>query len=1134
MAKNEEDHILNIQVSYDKAVEGIKTYRGEIENLKAREKELAAELDKGKISQEEYDKELEFGKVAQKNYKDEIRALQKEIQNNIRQEQQLEGSLKSLRAELSNATKKYDEMSRAERNSAKGKELQEHIKKITAELKGAEEETDRFYRNVGNYKNSIAEALTGNNKFASSLAGLAQQGGGVQGFFTSAVTSVKSFGAALMSLMTNPVFLGIAGIAGAGVAFKWFYDYNQGLAEATRLTKEFTGLTGDELVSVRNRIQAVADTMGHGYKETLSTVDALMSNFDMTAQQAIKVVEDGFISGADLSGDMLAKIQQYAPTFHDAGKGASEMVAILQQTRSGIFSDKGLDVITMASKKIREMEKGTKDALTAIGVDATKVQQDLANGTRSTFDVIQEVSTKMKAFEGNSKQVGDVLKNVFGRQGADAGIKLIEQLDTMSTDIEEVKKQTGEWGEAQQEQIKATTELNGAMSALFDLTDNGWEAMIDQVKLIATKWLTAVVKGCIDIANWFVRLYNKSLIVRVGVQNIIAQFKQLWTAAKLVVNIIIDSFKAIGRGFEAFVDTTKAAFRAVIGAAQGFGRVLSGIANFSFDEIKAGVADMKKSVVGGFKSTLSTLKDTVKANASELWGDIANFGKETFNNFKDGFNAAVAGGGLKEIKIQAGIDGTGGENADNSVLLANNGAGSTTTGSSGKNATGGKKDKNKNTALTADELAQVRKAEELLLQLIEDNADKQRALLNQKYDAQIADLQRALAEKGKHTAKAEQAITVQINALQQQRNIELNKLELQFTKQRVEQENKKYALLIEAEKAGTREQYDLQLAKLANEQELAQAEIVATITNEQQRQEMILANDAAFAARRLELKKKYLQEEHAAQAQAITEQFANDIQGAEQGGDELGALQLKLEQKRAMMDAANAAEYESEKAKQDAILQASNEFYEAQQALSDKRRDIEISNNEAIAGAIGNLQGVMEAFGNKNKTLTALSKVLALAQISIQTGVALAKGIAQAQSVPYPANIAAIATTVGTILANIATAVKTVQGAKMATGGMIRGRGTGTSDQVPIQASNGESMMTAAATSMFSPALSAFNQLGGGVPIVVQSPAQQQGEEFLAAAFAKGMALAPRPVVTVEEINKVQERVEVLEQLGNI
>lgn len=1144
MARNEEEHILNIQVSYDKAVEGIKKYRDEIVNLTIREKELAQELEDGKISRQEYDKELEVGKVAQKNYRDEIRALQKEIQNNIRQEQQMEGSLKSLRAELSNATKKYDELSRAEREGAKGKELQQHIKDITEELKGAEAETDRFYRNVGNYKNSIVEAITGNNRFASSLAGLAQDGGGsIKGVFTSAVTSVKSFGAALMGLLANPVFMSIAGIAGAGVAFKWFYDYNQGLAEATRLTKEFTGLTGEELVSVRNGIQAVADTMGHDYKDTLSTVDALMSNYGITAQQATKVVEDGFVSGADLSGDMLDKIQQYAPTFHDAGIGASEMVAILQQTRSGIFSDKGLDVITMASKKIREMGKGTRDALTGIGVDAAKVQQDLANGTRSTFDVVQEVSKKMKDFGADSEQVGDVLKNVFGRQGADAGIKLIEQLDTMTTDIEEVKKQTGEWGEAQQEQIKATNELNGAMSALFDLTDNGWEGMIDQVKLIATKWLVAVVKGCIDVANWFVRLYNKSLIVRAGVQGVAYQFKVLWSAVKLVFNLIVDGFKGIGRALELFVDTTKAAFRAVVGAARGFGKVLSGIADFSLEEIKAGVAEIKNSVVGGFKSALSSLKGTIKAQGREVLGDIASFGKETFDNFKQGFNEAVSGGGLKEISIQAGIEGAGPTNADNAPVSHGKGATPTSAGATDKKPTGGKTGKNNGTGngngpsaeqLAADELAQVRKAEELLLQLIEDNAEKQRALLKNKYDQQIADLERALAEKGKHTAKAEEAMTVQIKALQQQREMELNKLELQFTKQRVEQENKKYALLIEAAKAGTREQYDLQLAKLTNEQQLAEAEIVATLTNEQQRQEMLLANDAAFEARRLELKKKYLQEERAAQQQAIADQFANDIQGAEQGGDELGALQLKLDQKRAMLDAANAAEYESEKAKQEAILQASNEFYQAQQDLSDKRREIEVANSEAIAGAIGSLQSVMEAFGSKNKTLTALSKVLALAQIAISSGVALAKGIEQSQSVPFPQNITAIATTVGTILANIATAIKTVKGAKMAVGGVVRGRGTGTSDQVPIHASNGESVMTAEATSMFSPALSAFNQLGGGVPIVVQSPAQQLGEEFLAAAFAKGMALAPRPVVTVEEINKVQERVNVLEQLGNI
>lgn len=1133
MATNEEEHILNIKVSYDKAVEGIRAYRAEIEALKQREKALSDELETGTVTREEYDKEVEIGKVAQKNYRDEIRTLQKEIQNNIRQQQQQEGSLKQLRAELSNATKAYDEMSRTERDGAKGKELQEHIKAITKELKGAEEETDRFYRNVGNYRNSIVEAITGNNQFASSLANLMQEGGGtLGGMFQTAITSVKSFGAALMGLMANPAFLGIAGIAGVGVAFKWFYDYNQGIAEATRLTHEFTGLTGDELVSVRNEIQAIADTMGKDYKDTLSTVDALMANYGLTAQQSMKVVEDGFASGADLSGDMLSKIQQYAPTFHDAGISADQMVAILQQTRSGIFSDKGLDIITMASKRIREMSTGTRSALEGIGIDVNKVQDDLASGARSTFDVVQEISTKMKNFGADSQQVGSVLKDVFGRQGADAGIKLIEQLDTMSTSLEEVKKQTGEWGDEQEDNIKVTAELNGAWSALFDMTDNGWDSMVHEVEHFAKESLVSVLKGIIGIVNWFVRLYNNAVIVRAGVQSMVAQFKILWSAAKLVINLIVDGFKGIGRGIELFVNTTRAAFKAVSGAAQGFGKILSGIAHLSLSEIKEGMSDVQKSVVGGFRSALSGLTSTIRRQGGEVLGDLAKFGRESWSAYEDAFRSA-AKGGLKDLTIQAGVNGTGTTAEPEKVGIlggttGSKGSGGTTAKGGKSGGTGGKSD------LSKDEEEQVRKAEEALLQLIEDNTQRQRALIKQRYEEQMADLKKALAEKGKHTVKAEEAIRVQMVALEKQYAIDINKLDLQVVKQRVEMENKKYAYLIEATAKGTREMYDLQVAKMANDKALAEAELTASITNEQQRHDLMLALEASYQAKAEALRATYLKQQREEQQKAITDQFAGDVTNATQQGDELGALQIKLDQKKAMMDAANTAEYESEQAKNAAILQASNEYYAAQEELSNKRREVEVANSEAIGQAVGALGGMMEAFGEKNKTLTALSKVLALAQIAIASGVAIAEGVKQAQSVPFPKNIAAIATTVATILANITSAIKTVKGAKMATGGVVRGQGTGTSDQVPIQASNGESVMTAAATSMFSPALSALNQLGGGVPIVVQSPAQQQGEEFLAAAVAKGMRLAPRPVVTVEEINRVQKRVDVIERIGGI
>ena len=96
----------------------------------------------------------------------------------------------------------------------------------------------------------------------------------------------------------------------------------------------------------------------------------------------------------------------------------------------------------------------------------------------------------------------------------------------------------------------------------------------------------------------------------------------------------------------------------------------------------------------------------------------------------------------------------------------------------------------------------------------------------------------------------------------------------------------------------------------------------------------------------------------------------------------------------------------------------------------------------------------------------------------------------------------------------------------------MTGPGTGTSDSINARLSNGESVLTAAATSMFAPALSAFNQIGGGVPIMGQNPNQQMGEEFLANAVARGMAMAPAPVV--KEINNVSTRVQAIERLSTI
>lgn len=218
-----------------------------------------------------------------------------------------------------------------------------------------------------------------------------------------------------------------------------------------------------------------------------------------------------------------------------------------------------------------------------------------------------------------------------------------------------------------------------------------------------------------------------------------------------------------------------------------------------------------------------------------------------------------------------------------------------------------------------------------------------------------------------------------------------------------------------------------------------------------------------------------------------------------------------------------------------------NEYNQKRKAEETKQAEKEVQIQQAKYDSIGSLAGnaskMFDQLGQKNKEFAILSKTLALAEIAINTGKALAAGIAQAQSVPFPANIAAIATTVGTILGNITAAISTVQSAKFATGGKVTGAGTGTSDSIPAMLSNGEFVMTAKATSMYEPLLKAMNATAAQPSVILPTSYQtpitsgQSAEQNIVIADAiKEM----HPVVSVVDINDGQQRVEAIQNLDNI
>lgn len=250
--------------------------------------------------------------------------------------------------------------------------------------------------------------------------------------------------------------------------------------------------------------------------------------------------------------------------------------------------------------------------------------------------------------------------------------------------------------------------------------------------------------------------------------------------------------------------------------------------------------------------------------------------------------------------------------------------------------------------------------------------------------------------------------------------------------------------------------------------------------------------------------------------------------------NEQAKLEIELQQKQAELDALQQLEGESQEAFNLRKLKAQNAYNAQKKKLNDYEVQQEQAKLQAISTITGSLSSLFDTLGENNRAFAILSKTLALAEIAINTGKAIAAGTAQAMSVPFPANLVAIATTIATVMANITTAINTVKSAKFASGGLVTGPGTGTSDSIPAMLSNGESVMTARTTSMFAPILSSFNQMGGGVPIsVAESSNQTLGEDMLARSIQKGMA-GIRPVVSVEEITQVSNRVEVVETVGTL
>lgn len=302
-----------------------------------------------------------------------------------------------------------------------------------------------------------------------------------------------------------------------------------------------------------------------------------------------------------------------------------------------------------------------------------------------------------------------------------------------------------------------------------------------------------------------------------------------------------------------------------------------------------------------------------------------------------------------------------------------------------------------------------------------------------KYEAQLAEMDRA--------AKAE-AFTRQVELLNGQEQLDIEAAELSI-KNENDLQTRKYQIALDyAQQRLALMREEALLDDVLTEKEIQNLQ---SVENEIKRIQEQLANpDAPTAAQSLGLSEQQISDMQLG-LDAIS-QALQAVQQATQAAAQNRIAEID-QQSKAEIDAINKSTLSTE--------QKEKKITEAEQKAAKERYKVELA---------------------QFKTAKALQIALAVANTATAVMAQLSN------PTPYAGFVlAALAAATGAVQIGIVASQKPPPPPAFATGGYVRGAGSGTSDSITARLSNGESVNNAKTTAMFAPILSAMNKAGGGV-----------------------------------------------------
>lgn len=376
--------------------------------------------------------------------------------------------------------------------------------------------------NVGNYGSALDELKGSLEGSGVALGELTKggEGGGISGF-----------GGAVSGVLTKLGPWGVAigtAVAGAGALAAAVIEVDKEFDTLRGTIAQLTGEEGKSLDNLTRSIKAFETTFDADINESLRATNVLMREFGLSGVEATKLIEQGFLSNANIQGDLLDSVNEYSTQIRAAGGDAGDLFKILEASgTAGVFSDKGIDTVKEFGLRIREQATATSDALTkGLGEDFTNnLFKGINDGSISTIEALQSVTTALKEAEISTKDRQTIIADVFGGAGEDA-VGFLDTLTQINFETKFAADLSGDLAKQRQKEFEANKQLAGAQNRLSKaIGDSSAIGRIwTNIQTAVIEKLTDFIIGVESLTNSFSLLKTDPIDALKGIFNALNNF----------------------------------------------------------------------------------------------------------------------------------------------------------------------------------------------------------------------------------------------------------------------------------------------------------------------------------------------------------------------------------------------------------------------------------------------------------------------------------------------------------------------------------------------------------------------------------------------------------------------------------